>query len=63
MNNFFFAEKVFATFEEFIDFITLVKGDVDIDNKHWIPIAEYCNPCTAKYDLIMDTETLSDDIR
>ena len=58
-----FSEKVFATIEEFVDFITLVKGDLDTNEPHWRPIEQYCNPCIADYDVIMHTETLNEDIR
>ena len=54
---------MYPTFEEFVDFITLVKGDIDTNEPHWTTINNYCHPCLMEYDIIMSTETLDEDIR
>ena len=55
--------KVYATLEEFVDFITTVSDDKDVNEPHWMPIEKYCNPCFINYDVIIKTETLSEDLR
>jgi len=57
------GDASFATFVEFVDYITTKRDDPDSNEPHWTPIENYCNPCTIPYDVIIHTETLSDDIR
>ena len=57
------TDKKYPTFEEFVDFITLEKGDAATEEPHWIPIEKYCNPCGIDYDIIMNTETLHEDMK
>ena len=61
--TFLWLDDYFATLEEFVDFLTTVDDDRDINEPHWIPIEKYCNPCILDYDVIMHTETLDEDIR
>ena len=57
------GDDSFATFSEFVDYISTHPKDPASNEPHWMPIESYCNPCIIPYDVIIQTETLSDDIR
>ena len=57
------SDQVYATLEEFVDFITTVSDDKDTNEFHWMPIEQYCSPCTIDYDIMIKTETMSEDLR
>ena len=53
------AKRNRATFPEFIHALT--KRKISISNNHWIPFAQYCNPCQVDYSFILRIESMTHD--
>ena len=53
------SERKHPTFAEFIHALTTRK--IDTRNNHWIPFAQFCNPCAVDFDYLLRIESLNYD--
>ncbi|XP_021379144.1 uncharacterized protein LOC110466747 isoform X1 [Mizuhopecten yessoensis] len=50
------------TFQEFLDYIVFLAQSMKELNEHMVPVAQLCDVCNMKYDLICRQESLSEGI-
>ena len=48
-----------ATFEDFVNFLVQLEK---LDDGHWKPYRDLCNPCSSQYDYIAKFETFNNDM-
>ena len=55
-------ERIEPTFQEFVSY--LIKTDLTLyADDHWIPYYLFCTPCLIDYDVIIQFETLQQDVQ